>query len=172
MANSSEPWDVARALQTYNIARWGNGYFGVNDAGNMTVRPGQENGPALDLTSVVEEARDRGLTFPLLLRFQDLLRHRVQVLNEEFRAAISEAGYQGQYRGVFPVKVNQLREVVEEIIDAGAPFHYGLEVGSKPELFIALAMHSDHESLIICNGYKDPLFIQMALLGCKLGKKI
>ena len=119
MASNPEPWDVSRALNTYNIARWGNGYFGVNDAGNMTVRPVQDNGPALDLTSVVEEARDRGLTFPLLLRFQDLLRHRVQVLNEEFRAAIAEAGYQASFRGVFPIKVNQLREVVEEIHGRG-----------------------------------------------------
>ncbi len=172
MATPSEPWDVARALNTYNIARWGNGYFGVNDAGNMTVRPIQEQGPALDLTSVVEEARDRGLTFPLLLRFQDLLRHRVQVLNEEFRAAIAEAGYQGSYRGVFPIKVNQLREVVEEIMDAGAPYKFGIEVGSKPELFAALALHRDPECLLICNGYKDPIYIQMALLGRKLGKTI
>jgi arginine decarboxylase len=172
MGTSSEPWDVARALHTYNIARWGSSYFGVNDAGNMTVRPIQDQGPALDLTSVVEEARDRGLTFPLLLRFQDLLRHRVQVLNEEFRAAIAEAGYQGAYRGVFPIKVNQLREVVEEIMDAGAPYKFGLEVGSKPELFAALAIHRDPECLLICNGYKDPLYIQMALLGRKLGKTI
>src|ERR1700761_4930372 len=172
MANSSEPWDVARALQTYNIARWGGGYFGVNDAGNMTARPIQDQGPAIDMTAVIEEARDRGLTFPLLLRFQDLLRHRVQVLNEEFRAAIAEAGYQSPYRGVFPIKVNQLREVVEEIMDAGAPYKFGLEVGSKPELFAALAIHRDPEALMICNGYKDALYIQMALLGRKLGKTI
>jgi arginine decarboxylase len=172
MAIASEPWDVARALHTYNIARWGNGYFGVNDAGHMTVRPVQDQGPALDLPEVVEEARARGLTFPLLLRFQDLLRHRVQVLNDEFRAAIAEAGYQGSYRGVFPIKVNQLREVVEEIMDAGAPYKFGLEVGSKPELFAALAIHRDPECLMICNGYKDPLYIQMALLGRKLGKTI
>jgi arginine decarboxylase len=172
MAIPSEPWDVARSIDMYNIARWGSAYFGVNDAGNMTVRPVQEQGPALDLMAVVEEARDRGLTFPLLLRFQDLLRHRVQVLNEEFRAAIAEAGYHGQYRGVFPIKVNQLREVVEEIMDAGAPYKFGLEVGSKPELFAALAIHRDPESIMICNGYKDPLYIQMALLGRKLGKTI
>ncbi len=172
MAHSSEPWDVARALQTYNIARWGSGYFGVNDAGSMTVRPVQDQGPAIDLMSVVEEARDRGLTFPLLLRFQDLLRHRVQVLNEEFKSAIAEAGYQAPYRGVFPIKVNQLREVVEEIMDAGAPYKFGIEVGSKPELFAALAIHRDPESLLICNGYKDSLYIQMALLGRKLGKTI
>ena len=172
MATPSEPWDVARALHTYNIARWGTGYFGVNDAGNMTVRPVQDAGPALDLMAVTEEARDRGLTFPLLLRFQDLLRHRVQVLNEEFRAAIAEAGYQGQYRGVFPIKVNQLREVVEEIMDAGAPYKFGIEVGSKPELFAALAIHRDPDAIMICNGYKDTLYIQMALLGRKLGKTI
>jgi arginine decarboxylase len=107
-----------------------------------------------------------------LLRFQDLLRHRVQVLNEEFRAAIAEAGYQASFRGVFPIKVNQLREVVEEIMDAGSPYKFGLEVGSKPELFAALAIHRDPECLLICNGYKDPLYIQMALLGRKLGKTI
>src|SRR5476649_2787723 len=172
MGNSSEPWDVARALHTYNIARWGNAYFGVNDAGNMTVRPIQDQGPTLDLLAVTAEARDRGLTFPLLLRFQDLLRHRVEVLNREFNAAIAEAGYQGSYRGVFPIKVNQLREVIEEIMDAGAIHKFGLEVGSKPELFAALAIHRDPESLLICNGYKDPLYIQMALLGRKLGKTI
>jgi arginine decarboxylase len=170
MGNSSEPWDVARALQTYNIAGWGSGYFGVNDAGNMTVRPVQDQGPALDLMSVMSEARERGLNFPLLIRFQDLLRHRVQVLNEEFRAAIAGSGYQGSYRGVFPIKVNQLREVVEEIMDAGAPYKFGIEVGSKPELFAALAIHRDPECLLICNGYKDSLYIQMALLGRKLGK--
>ena len=172
MVQPSDPWDVARALQTYNIPAWGGSYFGVNDAGNMTVRPIQDQGPALDLPSVVEEARDRGLTFPLLLRFQDLLRHRVQVLNEEFRAAVAEAGYQGSYRGVFPIKVNQLREVVEEIMDAGAPYKFGFEVGSKPELFAALAIHRDPECLLVCNGYKDPMYIQMALLGRKLGKTI
>ena len=172
MGTPVEPWDVARALQTYNIARWGGSYFGVNDAGNMTVRPIQDQGPALDLASVVEEARARGLTFPLLLRFQDLLRHRVQVLNEEFQAAITEANYQGLYRGVFPIKVNQLREVVEEIMDAGSPYKFGFEVGSKPELFAALALHRDPECLLICNGYKDPIYIQMALLGRKLGKTI
>ncbi len=108
----------------------------------------------------------------MLLRFQDLLRHRVQRLNEAFADAIKEAGYQNVYRGVFPIKVNQLREVVEEIIDAGAPYHYGIEVGSKPELFAGLAMHTDHESLMVCNGYKDRVFIETALMGRKLGKKI
>ncbi len=108
----------------------------------------------------------------MVLRFQDLLRHRVETINKAFAAAIKEAAYKNAYRGVFPIKVNQLREVVEEIMDAGAPFHFGIEAGSKPELLAALAIHHDPESLIICNGYKDSLFIQNALLGCKLGKKV
>lgn len=172
MASPDSNWDVAQAAQTYNINGWGSGYFSVNDRGLLTVRPIQEEGPELEIMTVVEEARQRGLNFPLLLRFQDLLHHRVQSLNQAFRAAIAEANYQGEYRGVFPIKVNQLREVVEEIMQAGEPFHYGIEVGSKPELFAALAIHRDPESLIICNGYKDPLFIQMALIGRKLGKRI
>ena len=121
---------------------------------------------------VIREARERNLTFPLVIRFQDLLRHRVESVNRAFQSAISEANYQNVYKGVFPIKVNQLREVVEEIMDAGRPYAFGLEAGSKPELIAALALHRDPESLIICNGYKDPTFIQNALLGRKLGKQV
>jgi arginine decarboxylase len=112
------------------------------------------------------------LSFPLVIRFQDLLRHRVESVNRVFQEAITEFGYRGAYRGVFPIKVNQLREVIEEIVDAGQQFHFGLEAGSKPELVAALAMHKDPESLIVCNGYKDPAFIRIALLGRKLGKLV
>jgi arginine decarboxylase len=108
----------------------------------------------------------------MVLRFQDLLRHRVETINKAFGAAMEEFGYKAPYRGVFPIKVNQLREVVEEIMDAGRQFHFGIEAGSKPELLAALAIHRDPESLIICNGYKDALFVQNALLGRKLGKKV
>jgi arginine decarboxylase len=121
---------------------------------------------------VIREARERNLTFPLVIRFQDLLRHRVETINRAFQSAISEANYQNVYKGVFPIKVNQLREVVEEIMEAGRPYAFGLEAGSKPELIAALALHRDPESLIICNGYKDPTFIQNALLGRKLGKQV
>jgi arginine decarboxylase len=124
------------------------------------------------LTDVIEEAKARGLKFPLLIRFQDILRHRVEAINLAFRNSIAEFNYQGKYRGVFPIKVNQLREVVEEILDAGKPFDFGLEVGSKPELFAGLALQNQMGSLIICNGYKDAEFIKMALLGIKLGKKV
>jgi arginine decarboxylase len=165
-------WDVEAAISTYNVDGWGTGYFTINAAGNAEVRPLQEKGGAIDILDVVTEARERGLGFPLVLRFQDLLRHRVESVNCAFRKAIEEFGYKNHYRGVFPIKVNQLREVIEEIVDAGQEFHFGLEAGSKPELVAALAMHKDPESLIICNGYKDRAFIRIALLGRKLGKSV
>jgi arginine decarboxylase len=171
-ANGSKPWDVQTARSLYNIDRWGAKYFDINAGGHVVAMPLQEAGAAVDLTDVVEEAKARGLKFPLLIRFQDILRHRVQSINEAFRGSIAEFNYQGKYRGVFPIKVNQLREVVEEILDAGKPYGFGLEVGSKPELFAGLALQAEPDSLIICNGYKDPNFIRMALMGIKLGKKV
>jgi arginine decarboxylase len=168
----TETWDIPSAVALYNIDRWGSGYFNINAAGNVQVMPTQTYGEAIDLMEVVSEARDRGMTFPLVIRFQDLLRHRVETINRAFQSAIAEANYQNVYKGVFPIKVNQLREVVEEIMDAGRPFSFGLEAGSKPELIAALALHRDPESLIICNGYKDPTFIKNALLGRKLGKQV
>ncbi|PYJ24329.1 MAG: arginine decarboxylase [Verrucomicrobia bacterium] len=165
-------WDLESAIATYNVERWGDGYFTINSSGNVEAKPLKENGGSIDVLEVVNEARERKLGFPLLIRFQDLLRHRVESVNRAFQSAMSEFGYRNQYRGVFPIKVNQLREVIEEIIDAGGQFHFGLEAGSKPELVAALAMHKDPESLIICNGYKDPAFIRIALLGRKLDKPV
>jgi len=165
-------WDLESAIATYNVEGWGNGYFTINSSGNVEATPLQENGGSIDLLELVSEARARNLGFPLVIRFQDLLRHRVESLNRAFQTAITEFGYQNDYRGVFPIKVNQLREVIEEIVDAGQQFHFGLEAGSKPELVAALAMQKDPESLIICNGYKDPAFIRIALLGRKLGKLV
>jgi arginine decarboxylase len=165
-------WDVDAASATYNVDGWGSGYFSVNSAGNVVAKPLKDAGGSIDLLEVVNEARGRGLGFPLVIRFQDLLRHRVETVNRAFHSAMQEFGYRNQYRGVFPIKVNQLREVIEEIVDAGAQFHFGLEAGSKPELIAALAMHKDPESLIICNGYKDRAFIRTALLGCRLGKSV
>ncbi len=169
---SPPAWDVQAARSLYNVTNWGAKYFDVSDAGRVVARPLQENGATVDLTDVIEEARARGLKFPLLIRFQDILRHRVEAINLAFRASIKEFNYQGQYRGVFPIKVNQLREVVEEILEAGKPFNFGLEVGSKPELFAGLALQNQVGSLIICNGYKDAEFIRMALVGIKLGKRV
>ena len=176
MSNSSEAandhWDVQQARNLYNIHRWGAEYFDISDAGRVVAKPLRDTGASVDLTDVIEEAKARGLKFPVLIRFQDILRHRVEQINLAFRAAITEFNYQGKYRGVFPIKVNQLREVVEEILDAGKPFDFGLEVGSKPELFAGLALQSQMGSLIVCNGYKDAAFVRMALLGTKLGKKV
>ena len=165
-------WDLEAANATYNVEGWGTGYFSINADGNVVAKPLQENGSAIPILEVVNEARSRGLPFPLVIRFQDLLRHRVESVNRAFENAITEFNYRGKYRGVFPIKVNQLREVIEEIVDAGQAFHFGLEAGSKPELVAALAMHKDAESLVICNGYKDPAFIRIALLGRKLDKQV
>ena len=170
--DAGSPWSIDAARTLYNIHRWGAKYYDINDAGHVVARPLQDAGATVDITDVIEEAKGRGLKFPLLIRFQDILRHRVEALNLAFRGAITEYNYQGKYRGVFPVKVNQLREVVEEILDAGKPYDFGLEVGSKPELFAGLALQNQMGCLIICNGYKDAEFIKMAMLGIKLGKKV
>src|SRR5690242_5675535 len=170
--DANNGWDIQAARNLYNVHRWGAKYFDINDAGHVTAKPLQEAGASVDITDVIEEAKGRGLKFPLLIRFQDILRHRVEAINKAFQNSITEFNYQGRYRGVFPIKVNQLREVVEEILDAGKPFDFGLEVGSKPELFAGLAQQSQMGSLIVCNGYKDAAFVRMALLGTKLGKKV
>jgi arginine decarboxylase len=171
-AEALPPWDIQAARNLYNIASWGARYFDINDVGHVVARPLWDAGASVDLTDVIEDARGRNLKFPLLIRFQDILRHRVESINVAFRNAIKEFNFQGSYRGVFPIKVNQLREVVEEILDAGKPFQFGLEVGSKPELFAGLALQNQPDALIVCNGYKDAGFIRMALLGTKLGRKV
>src|SRR5438445_8634620 len=175
MTNSTEgnvPWDAQQARNLYSIQRWGAEYFDINENGRVVAKPLKDAGAAVDITDVIEEAKARGLKFPVLIRFQDILRHRVESINLAFRSAIAEFNYQGKYRGVFPIKVNQLREVVEEILDAGKPFDFGLEVGSKPELFAGLALQNQMGSLIVCNGYKDANFVRVALLGVKLGKRV
>ncbi len=170
---ADDNWTIDDAREMYLLDRWGGGHFNVSTDGRITVSPVPNRGGSIAILDVVEEAtRVEGLKTPLMIRFQDMLHHRVRVLNEAFNRAIAESKYRGVYRGVFPIKVNQLREVVEEILEAGRPFHYGLEVGSKPEIMAGLAMHTDTESLIICNGYKDPRFIRMAMIGRKLGKKV
>lgn len=168
----SGEWSKEEALSQYLIDRWGAGYFDIDDDGNMVVRPLQEQGASISIPGALQEALEEGLRPPLLIRFQDLLRHRVVTLNEAFASAIEDNQYKGTYRGVYPIKVNQLHEVVEEILDAGRPYSMGLEVGSKPEMFAALSVHNDPEALIICNGYKDEKYIRMALLGRKLNKKV
>ncbi|MFP4156506.1 MAG: biosynthetic arginine decarboxylase [Opitutales bacterium] len=168
---SSKTWSTSDSADYYGLPNWGGGHFSIDEAGYMQVHPLGDH-RRIRLHDIIKEARSKGLKAPMTVRIQDLLRTRVVDLNENFAEAIRDEQYRGRYRGVFPIKVNQLREVVEEIRDAGQPYHYGLECGSKPELMIALAMHRDAESLIICNGYKDDEFIRLALQGRRLGKEI
>ncbi len=170
-SKSASSWSAAKSEEFYGFKRWGAGHFGVDPEGFVNVQP-LVDGRAIRIMDVVDEALEMGLKAPMVIRFQDLLRHRVTQLNEVFRQAIKEEGYKGSYRGVFPIKVNQLREVVDEIIAAGKEYNYGLEAGSKPELMIAIAMHEGGNRLIICNGYKDHDYIRLALLARKIGKKI
>ncbi len=170
-SKTSPTWSAAKSEDLYGFKRWGSGHLSVDDAGFLNVQP-LADGRGIRALDVINEAVGMGLKAPLVIRFQDLLRHRVAQLNEVFRKAIKQEGYKGSYRGVFPIKVNQLREVVDEIVAAGKEFNYGLEAGSKPELMIALAMHEGANRLIVCNGYKDHDYIRLALLGRKLGKKI
>jgi arginine decarboxylase len=170
--NLPKKWTLADSLETYDIRTWGDPYFGVNDKGNIVVHPDGPNGPSADLKELVDEVRRRGIGLPLLLRFSNILKRRVIELNEAFRTAITEAGYQGTYRGVYPIKVNQVANVVDEILKAGRAYHYGLEAGSKPELLAVMALLEDPEALIICNGYKDEEYIESALLAGKLGHTV
>ncbi|NUQ81191.1 MAG: biosynthetic arginine decarboxylase [Bacteroidetes bacterium] len=172
MSAVTESWSVESARKLYNIDGWGIGYFRVDEEGYLVACPSQDPAQTIRITDVIAAAKEEGLSFPLQIRFQDLLRHRVESLNEAFTTAIRDQGYKGKYTGVFPIKVNQMREVVEEILDAGKPYNYGVEAGSKPELIAALSMHKNYDSLIVCNGYKDTQFIRFALNGNRIGKKV
>ena len=166
-------WTNENSLELYNINRWSEGYFSVNENGQMIVLPDRDlAGPQIIIEEVVNEALQKGVQFPFVIRFHDILRSQVKRLNHVFEEKIREAEFQGQYMGVFPIKVNQLREVVEEVVEGGASYDFGLEAGSKAELQAILAMNTNSESLSICNGYKDREFLKLALLGRKLGKKI
>ena len=171
VAEDVAPW-IERNLDLYNIHGWGKGYFSVNAAGCMQVHPGGPDTPAVDLKELVDELQERGIGLPLLLRFSDILGARVRELNEAFHHAIDEFGYGGAYRGVYPIKVNQDRFLVERLVEYGRPYHLGLEAGSKPELLAVMALLEDPEAVIVCNGYKDEEYVEMALLACKLGRKV
>jgi arginine decarboxylase len=175
MAITSPPqhrWTLADALETYGIRNWGNPYFGINEKGHVCVHPDGPQAASMDLKELVDEVRRRGIGLPLLLRFTDVLRHRVIHLNEAFRKAIAEHNYKGQYRGVYPIKVNQHRYVVETIVETGKSYGYGLEAGSKPELLAVMALLDNDEALVICNGYKDEEYVETALFFSRLGRKV
>jgi len=165
-------WTVKDSLELYNVNGWGRGFFSINEAGHVEVTPAGANSAKIDLKELVDDLRSRGLNLPLLIRFSDILRTRVQQLCGAFQQAIAENDYRGSYRGVYPIKVNQQRHVVEELVEYGRPYNLGIEAGSKPELLVALALHDNPEALILCNGYKDRAFIETALLAQKLGRRV
>jgi arginine decarboxylase len=164
-------WKIQDALETYGCRYWGKGYFSINKAGHVTVHPNKRTDQAIDLKELVDQLQARGIQLPILLRFTDILRHRLGEIHEAFQQAIQESEYQGKYCCVYPIKVNQQRQVVEEILDFGRQYEFGLEAGSKPELLAVLAL-SNGQTPIICNGFKDDEFIQMSMLARKIGKHV
>ncbi|MFW6369302.1 MAG: biosynthetic arginine decarboxylase [Myxococcota bacterium] len=170
IAAARRAWTISHASDLYQVGAWGGAFYGINEKGNLCALPRAEGG-GIDLKELVDELRRRGILPPLLLRFTDILEGRIVELNEAFAQAIEEYGYKGAYRGVYPVKVNQDRWVLDAVVRVGRSFHYGLEAGSKPELLAVMALMEDDDALIICNGYKDEEYVESALLACKLGRK-
>ena len=169
MNTSPQPWNAARSEELYNISAWGQPFFGVSSQGNLTVTPEGREGGSIDLPKLVEQIRQRGVSAPLLLRFDGLLRARVRQINAAFNHARREYDYRAPYRGVFPIKVNQERHVVEALLKEGRSYGMGLEVGSKPELIAGISIQAGEGTLMICNGYKDQEYVEMALLASHLG---
>ena len=165
----TDDWSIEQSVELYGLDSWGAGAFAVNDDGHVVVRP-SDDGREVDLLSLVNDLRRRGLRTPTLLRFSDILASRIAALAGSFSTAISEYEYNGRWRGVYPIKVNQQCHVVEEIVEHGAPFGVGLEAGSKPELLVALAVLDTPDAVIVCNGYKDRAYLETALLAQRLGR--
>ncbi|MEB3266084.1 MAG: biosynthetic arginine decarboxylase [Cyanobacteriota bacterium] len=164
-------WTAADGAALYGLDRWGDPYFGVNGRGHVMVQPRGDRGGALDLVELVRELQGRDLSLPLLIRFDDILEDRLERLHAAFERAIAQYGYAGRYQGVFPVKCNQQRHLVEQLVESGRRWHFGLEAGSKAELLIALSLLEDPEALLICNGYKDQRYIETAILARRLGRQ-
>lgn len=164
-------WSTTDTEELYALESWADGFFFVNDAGHAAVKPFPDRELAIDMVEVLAEARRRGVSGPMLLRFQDVLRVRVQRLHEAFRVALADAGYANSYRCVYPIKVNQLHEVVEEVLDAGKPYQLGLECGSKAELVASLPLAAD-ERLLLCNGVKDGQMLSLMLAAQRLGQQV
>jgi len=164
-------WSIDDANELYNITGWGNGYFGINDKGNIYVAP-RQNGRQIDLKEIIDELMLKDVEMPVLLRFPDILDDRIEMLMKSFQKSATEYNFKGNYYAIYPIKVNQSRPVVEEILRYGTKFNIGLEAGSKPELQAILALSSNPNALIICNGYKDEVYVELALLAKKTGKNV
>jgi len=165
----TEPWTTADADDLYLVSRWGNELFEIGDNGNLIATPKGPAGGKLDLKQLIDELQERGIGLPVLLRFTDVLGKRISDVSNAFQSAITQYEYKGRYQPVVPIKVNQQKHVVQELLEMGRPYNLGLEAGSKPELLAAIGMVEDHESMIICNGYKDFEYLETALLSRKLG---
>jgi arginine decarboxylase len=170
-APGSTPWTTTEASELYDVPRWGQGYFSITDQGHLQVHPNKDTSRGVDLKRLIDRLQLRGLAVPILLRFTDVLKHRLGEIHGAFQTAITQHQYQGKYRCVFPIKVNQQRQVVEEVLNFGAEYGFGLEAGSKPEL-LAVAALATNDTPIICNGFKDFEFIEMAMLAQKMGRQI
>ena len=165
-------WTIEQARKTYNVQQWGNGYFDLNDQGHLIAIPSsQQAATTVDLYQLADEIKKTGLSLPVLVRFTDILHDRVKTLDHAFQQAMKKNDYQGKFTGVYPIKVNQQRSVVKEILNV-TDVHVGLEAGSKPELMAVLALSHKKDSIIICNGYKDREYIRLALIGRQLGYKV
>src|SRR5271165_4044230 len=167
----TERWTPQLASDLYDVASWGKGYFSVGENGHVRVHPEKDPANSVDLKELVDTLVLRGIDLPILIRFADILKHRLGEIHSAFSTAISEHKYQGSYCCVYPIKVNQQRQVVEEVLEFGKPYKFGLEAGSKPELLAVLAM-ADNETPIICNGFKDDEYIEMVMLAKKIGRQI
>ena len=171
--NPAQPWRVEDSLDLYHVEAWGKGYFSVNEGGHVVVRPDTTERYEIDLYEVVEGLQARDLTTPVVVRFSDILAHRLRRLHDAFAQAITENDYKNRYAAVYPIKVNQQRLVVEEVYRYGQEFGFGLEVGSKPELLAVMAMTENApDRLIVCNGFKDDSYIEAVTLATKLGRTI
>ncbi len=166
-----ERWSAIDSAELYEVARWGNGYFSINPQGHVCVHPTKDPERSIDLKQLVDRLQLRGIDLPILIRFADILKHRLGEIHAAFQSAMNEQKYQGQYCCVYPIKVNQQRQVVEEVLEFGRPYRFGLEAGSKPELLAVVAMASN-DTPIICNGFKDAEFIETAMLAQKIGRNI
>ena len=169
--STTRAWSVHDASELYEVARWGHGYFAVNSAGHVQVHPTKDPARSIDLKELVDRLQLRGISLPVLVRFTDILEHRLGEIHAAFQAAISQHQYQGSYSCVYPIKVNQQRQVVEEVLNFGRRHGFGLEAGSKPELLAVMAL-ADNETPIICNGFKDAEYIETAMLAQKIGRNI
>ncbi|MGA3190250.1 MAG: biosynthetic arginine decarboxylase [Bryobacteraceae bacterium] len=167
----ADRWSIAEAGELYDVSRWGKGYFSVGNNGHIWVHPNKEPARGIDLKELVDNLQLRGISLPLLIRFGEILQHRLGEMHQAFQTSITEQGYKGSYCCVYPIKVNQQRQVVEEVFKYGRPYRFGLEAGSKPELLAVLAI-ADNETPIICNGFKDDEYIEMAMLSKKIGRQI